>query len=132
MASIRFEIKQEDLERLTQAIMDYGEGAENVINQVLQGEASDVFKEAITRLIPVSNRNKLHAKYRNPVKADIQGNMSLLLHTPKPNGYLYFPDEGEGTSLHRGARDFMGKGVESKSDDVINAILEQLQSDLNL
>ena len=62
-----FEISSEDIDRLQQAIMNYGNEAEQTINETLNNEAKQAFTNSITNLIPVSNRNKQHARNANPV-----------------------------------------------------------------
>ena len=124
-----FEISSEDIDRLQQAIMNYGNEAEQTINETLNNEAKQVFTNSITNLIPVSNRNKQHARNANPVKGEQKENLSLYLHTPGKWHYLYFPDEAAGSKFAgKAPYDFMTKGVEAESDNVINKILDKLQN----
>ena len=132
MASVEFSMDAEDVQRIQEAIMNFGDGAEQVINDFLKNEANKMFTEAIVNLIPVSDRNKKHAKNSNPIKGEQKQNLALYIHSKTSYNYLYFPDEGEGTSLGQNPHDFMGKGVEAKSDDVVNQILDKLQNNLNL
>lgn len=121
-----FEISSEDVDRLQQAIINYGNEAEQTINDYLTTEAKDTFSRSITDLIPLSNRNKQHARNSNPVKGEQKENLSLYLHTPGRYHYLYFPDEGEGTSKNRGPADFMQRGVDAESGNVINKLLDDI------
>ena len=81
MARAVFGLSAEDVERLQQAIMSYGDGAEKVINNYLKNEASNIFTQAIINYIPVSNRDKQHAKDSSPLKAEQKENLSLYIHT---------------------------------------------------
>ena len=128
-----FEISSEDIQRLQEPIMNYGNNAEQTINEFLNTEAKQMFSNSITNLIPVSDRNKQHAKDAQPVKGEQNQNLSLYLHTPGKWHYLYFPDEGAGIKFaNKAPYDFMRKGVEQESDNVINGMLNKLQNDLNL
>ena len=79
MARAVFGLSAEDVERLQQAIMSYGDGAEKVINNYLKNEASNIFTQAIINYIPVSNRDKQHAKDSSPLKAEQKENLSLFV-----------------------------------------------------
>ena len=120
-----FTINDDDIEKIHKAIRDFGEGAEKVLNEYLQTEASEKFKTAITNLIPVSDRNKTHAKNSNPIEGKMVDNLALYMHSIKRFNYLYFPDEGEGTSIGQ-PHDFMQKGIDSEYDTVVNEMLDRL------
>ena len=120
MARAVFGLSAEDVERLQQAIMSYGDGAEKVINNYLK---------AIINYIPVSNRNKQHAKDSSPLKAEQKENLSLYIHTKTQYNYLYFPQEAEGVHFQgKVPNDFMQHGVDAQYDNVVNNLLEKLQN----
>lgn len=50
MARAVFGLSAEDVERLQQAIMSYGDGAEKVINNYLKNEASNIFNSSHNKL----------------------------------------------------------------------------------
>ena len=131
MARANFGMSAEDVEKLQQEIMNFGEGAEQVINNYLKTEASQIFTESIVHLIPVSNKKKRHAKNSNPLKAEQKENLSLYIHTKSQYNYLYFPQEAEGTSSGKTPNDFMQHGIDAKYDTVVNQMLEKLQNKLN-
>ena len=131
MARASFGMSAEDVEKLQQAIINYGEGAEQVINDYLKTEAGDIFTESIVNLIPVSDRNKKHAKNSSPLKAEQKENLSLYIHTKSQFNYLYFPQTGEGTSSGKAPNDFMEKGIDQKYDTVVNQMLDKLQKKFN-
>ena len=124
-----FEISSEDIQRLQESIMNYGNNAEQTINEFLNTEAKQMFSNSITNLIPVSDRNKQHARDAQPVKGEQRNNLELYLHTPGKWHYLYFPDEAAGCKFAgKAPYDFMTKGVEAESGNVINTILDKLQN----
>lgn len=127
MASIDFSLKNEDLERIQQSIIDFGDDAEGVINDCLANEVKDKFITSITNLIPVSKVNKGHAKTSNSLEGKNRNNLTLLIHTKPKFNYLYFPQMGEGTSKDNSPNDFMEKGIDAEYDNVVNMMLNKLQ-----
>lgn len=123
---MRFSLDDKDIERLTDAIKAFEGSAEQAIGEYLEGQANEIFKDSIVNLIPVSKQNKRHAKNSAPLTGEMQGNLSLYIHTKKNWHYLYFPDEGEGTSKGQAPHDFMGEGVDKEYDTVVNGMLDAL------
>lgn len=130
--SAEFNVNYEQIQKLQDAIIAYGDGAEDIINDFLANEANDMFQESIVELIPVSDRNKKHAKNSNALVGENIQNLVLYIHTKTPYNYLYFPDEGVGTSKNNEAQNFMQYGVNREADNVINEIIERLQTNLKL
>lgn len=126
MAGVKFSLKEDDINKIIEAIKNFSGEAENAIAQALENEVAEILKPSIESLIPVSNRNKTHAKYSAPFTDEMQGKLSVYIHTKKPYHYLYFPDEGEGTSKGQAPHDFTGEGVENKYDDAVNILLDAL------
>lgn len=58
MASVEFSIKDEDINRINEAITNFEGNAERVINDYLGTQAKEKFIQSITNLIPVSRVNK--------------------------------------------------------------------------
>lgn len=133
MASIDFSLKNEDLERIQQSIINFEGDAEEVINTYLKKTTSKILKKSIINLVPVSKekypsqQGKNHAKMNNPFTSTVS-NLTLTIKTKKEFNYLYFPQMGEGTSKGKLANDFMEKGIEAEYDNVINGMLEKLQN----
>ena len=124
--SATFTLDDKDIDRLTNAIKNFEGEAEKAIGQYLESKADDIFQKSIINLIPVSEANKKHAKNSAPLTGDMQGNLSLYIHTKKQWHYLYFPNEGEGTSKGQPPHDFMGEGLDKKYDEVVNGLLDCL------
>ena len=131
MAGVRFTLKDEDANKLIESIKEFAGNAEDVIAQTLENKVADILKTSIEGLIPISNRNKTHAKYSAPFTDDMQGKLSVYIHTKKSYHYLYFPDEGEGTSKGQMAHDFTGEGVENEYDNTVNLLLDALIKEWN-
>lgn len=131
MAGASFQIHDEDINKLIQSIQRFEGDAEQAIGQYLQNEVPDITKPSIQNLIPVSDRNKVHAKTSAPFTEDMEGNLSIYIHTKKQWHYLYFPDEGEGTSKGQAPHDFMMQGVENEYDTLVNGLLDSLINEWN-
>lgn len=122
-----FSMDASDIEKIQQKIIDFGEGAEEVLNNYLMNEANAMFNSAIVNLIPVSDRNKKHAKYSDPIKGEQDRTLELYMHSKKAYNYLYFPQTATGVRfLGKAPNDFMGKGVEAEMDNVVNGMLDVL------
>ncbi|MGM9534894.1 MAG: hypothetical protein ACI3VR_06560 [Intestinibacter sp.] len=133
MARANFELEAEDIQRIQEAIMNFGDGAEKVINDYLETQANEAFKQSIINLIPVSDRDKAHAKDSDPLKGELSGNLELYIHTKTQYNYLYFPDEGAGAHfVGKGPQDFMQQGVDNKIDEVVDGMIESLMNNMNL
>lgn len=128
MSGVDFSLKEDDLARIQQAIMNFGDDAEKVINECLAGEVRDKLITSITNLIPVSDKNKKHAKTSNPLEGQVRNNLTLWMHTKPKYNYLYFPQNAEGTSKSNSPNDFMDKGIDAEYDNVVNIMLEKLQN----
>ena len=131
MAGSFFELNDGDINKLVASIQNYSGNAEQAIGNYLENELPGIAKPSIQNLIPVSNRNKKHAKNSAPFTEDMEGNLSSYIHTKKPFHYLYFPDEGEGTSKGQEPHYFMEEGMERKYDEIVNGLLDSLLNKWN-
>lgn len=131
MAGSYFELNDGDINRLITTIQNYSGNAEKAIGNYLENELPDIAKPSIQNLIPVSDRNKKHAKNSAPFTEDMEGNLSIYIHTKKAYHYLYFPDEGEGTSKGQEPHYFMEEGMERKYDEIVNGLLDSLLNKWN-
>lgn len=128
MAGAVFSLNDDDVDKLIKAIQNYEDNAEDAISKYLENEVPEIVKPSIQNLIPVSDRNKKHAKNSAPFTEDMEGKLSVYIHTKKKWHYLYFPDEGEGTSKGQMPHDFMGQGVDNEYDTLVNGIIDSLMN----
>lgn len=126
MAGASFSIHDEDVNKLIESIQRFQGDAEDAIGQYLQNDVPQITKPSIQNLIPVSDRNKAHARTSAPFTEDMEGKLSIYIHTKKQWHYLYFPDEGEGTSKGQAPHNFMLEGVENEYDTLVNGLLDSL------
>lgn len=125
MAGINFTLNFEDVEKIQQAINDYGDNAEDIINQCIHQEGKDRLIRSIENCMPVSDRNKKHAKFSNSL-TNKNFNLGVRITTKSKFNYLIFPMDAIGTSTGKSENPFMGKGVENEKDNIVNDILNKL------
>lgn len=128
MAGVKFELKENDFEKVINAIIEFEGNSEKIINQYLEEEAKNKIIDSIINLIPVSASRKKHAKRSNPLDGKRRSNLTLTITSKNKYNYLYFPDQGEGTN--KVAKEFMEKGIDNVYEDVVNSMLEKLQKKL--
>ena len=124
-----FRLEAAEFERLEQVMKNFPDEAENVINEVLHNEGSQLIQESIRNLIPVSGRNwkgkKAPAKTGSSL-TDVKGNLSITVQTTKIYQYLYFPDDGTNTRRHVGNKQFFFKGAEEQQSTIIDLCINRL------
>ena len=72
----KFTLKDDDIEKVKQAIATCGEYSERAINDYLHNTAGTMIADSITNFIPRSNRDKVHAK---DIKWWVQFNYNLAV-----------------------------------------------------
>lgn len=127
MANATFELKKEDIERINKAISTFPDNVEVAINTYLSNQGKNKMVNSMENLIPISKRDKDHAKGSNPFRTDLF-NLGLTIRTKTKYNYLYFPQMGEGTSKNKGPNDFMQDGLDSIYDNVVNDMLDAIQN----
>lgn len=132
----KFSLNDVALMRLKQYIQDYGDYADRVITDYLDQQGGTEIMENISLLIPASGRNwpaRNFAPARDsavirPAKVfrkDANG-LVVLVASKRPYNYLYFPDDGSTTLNHYGNKQFMLRGAEAASEEVIDGIIKRL------
>ncbi|MEN3133081.1 hypothetical protein ABDI49_20745 [Bacillus cereus] len=85
----KFSVDYVQMERLEQNIQKLPNRAEKILNDVLQVKVSPLLERSILGLIPVSKRNKQHAKMLKSLSTNNKENLAITLK-PKPKfWYLY-------------------------------------------
>lgn len=124
-----FRLEQIDFDRLVAHIQEYGDGAEDAINEVFESFAVPEVEERITALLPTSGRTwkgkKRPAKTSKPFIHQMM-NLGFIIRTKSAYNYLYFPDDGSNTRKHVGNQQFMIRGAEAAVDSVIDQCLARL------
>lgn len=129
----RLEIDTSEFERLQNAIKNFPDDAEKVINDVLHNEGGTLIQDAIRRLIPVSGkewRGKRTAAKKAKSLMNETGNLFVTVKTTKNYQYLYFPDDGTNTRNHAGEQYFFKRGGESQTTEIIDRCVGRLVSEI--
>ena len=85
MAGASFSLNADDVNKLIEAIQSFEGNAEEAIGGYLKNDVPGITKPSIQNLIPVSDRNKAHARTSAPFTEDMEGNLSIYIHTKKQN-----------------------------------------------
>lgn len=132
---MKLEIDSRDLERLEQNLSKLGDEAEPTVNEILHGMGVETVTRDVTNLLPVSSRNKKHAKFSKPFTHDPE-NLGFIFKTKggaaknKTSwGYLVFPDEGRGPR-NPVEQDFTGRGIDKAKPKIIDELTEVITKKL--
>ena len=117
----------DDLTSLYDRIRQFPNRAEKAVNKAMHTEGVEIVTEEMTNLIPVSKRQKRHAKDSKWHKHET-GNLEFVVKSrggaankPGSYGYLVFPDEGRGSSNPR-KQDFSGRSLQTSTPKVLQKI----------
>lgn len=124
-----------ELERLMEAIAEYGSHADEIISEYLREKGGeDVVRGIIPNMPtsgvrwrgkPVASRTAA-AMNRKKVFDDAVSGLVLTVKSKKPYNYLYFPDDGSNTLNHAGEQHFMMAGAEAATKEIIDGCIERL------
>lgn len=121
-----------NFDKVVDAVKQFGDGAEDVINDYLHNQGATVIKGNINKILPVSGRTwkgkKAAAKVAEPFRKRMY-NLAVDIHAPGYYHYLYFPDDGANTIRHYGGQEFMRRGAEESTDEIVNEIIKKLLKD---
>ncbi|WP_078430482.1 hypothetical protein [Alkalihalobacterium alkalinitrilicum] len=138
--SARYEFDFSELEKLEEKILRVPGNTEQIINGVLHKAGIKIAVDEITKRMPVSRRNKKHAKTSNWSKGD-KDNLGFTVKAkggaakrPGSFGYLVFPNDGRGPYNHV-AQNFFEDGLDDGSpkilDDLNIEIEKQIREDIS-
>lgn len=125
-------VEFDDLSSLSNLVQQLPGRAEETINQILHTDGVEIVAKEMTNLLPVSNRQKPHAKNSKWWTKET-GNLEFVVKSrggaasrKGSFGYLVFPDEGRGPS-NPFEQDFSGRSLQRSTPK----ILEKLHGALN-
>ena len=132
MGYIKMEYRE--VEELQKVLDEFGGSSLRVINDVLHGEAGDLIAEKAQRLLPASGRKwrkkKTAAGKTMPFQKDTVEMLSVTVKSKTGYQYLYFPDDGSNTRRHAGNQQFMRRGAERATEDIIDLCLGRLAGEI--
>lgn len=129
MAKVKFEMKQQDVEKIKKILETVPQNAEDTINNYLHNTAKEKLTKSITNYIPVSLKTIKHAKNSQWYQTK-DFNLAVQISNARKFYYLYFPLTATGTSKDRSPNDFFTKGIENVYDDVVNEMIEEIKINL--
>ncbi|ATO46109.1 hypothetical protein C5L30_000236 [Companilactobacillus farciminis] len=111
--------------------------AEDAVNKVLHTYGAKQAIQQIVKFMPMSNRNKKHAKNSNPLKSDMM-NLGFRVYArggaaknKGSFGYLVFPNDGIGPHNLIDQR-FFEQGGEAASNPIFRKVMEALEDAMKL
>jgi len=111
--------------------------AEKAVNEVLHTVGAKEAMQQIINFMPMSNRNKKHAKTSNPLKADMM-NLGFRVYArggaaknKGSFGYLVFPNDGIGPH-NPFAEKFFEQGGDTASELIFKKIMNALEEAIKL
>lgn len=121
------------LDEVTSAVVDFGDGAERIINDVLHQEAGPIIAEKITPLIHPSGRtfkgHRASAASSDWPRFDTDENLAVSVGTKAKFRYLYFPDDGSNTRNHAGNQQMFYRGGMAAAPEISERCLARLSEE---
>lgn len=128
-----WKIDATEIDKLEKRMSQLGSRAEKIINNVLHEYAGQEIIAHITPLVPESGRTwkgkKKPARLSQPFREE-QGNLYVVVKTKPAYNYLYFPDDGENTYRHFGDQEFMRRGAEAATENIIDQCVTALVEEI--
>ena len=131
-----FSLKDEDIEKVKQAIIRAGNTSEEVINDYLHNVAGGKIAKSITNYIPLSPREDvIHAQTSKWYEQDdfnlaVGIGNSLKGKRGTSFYYLYYVVIGKGPNKKKGPRDFMKDGLNEEYDSVVDGLMNELEKNI--
>jgi len=129
---LNYDLNIKGQEEILKAMQRTSEKAESEINKVLHSQGGKEVSQSIIGFMPISDRNKKHAKTSNSLRQkDINLGFQILARggaakNKNSFGYLVFPNEGRGRS-NPVAQSFFETGLESKETYLTRLMLDALE-----
>lgn len=125
-------VEYDGITQIQERMQRFGKGAGQVIQGVYEDFAAKDIKQNVLPLVRSSGRtfkgHRQSAKAAGPEKVFRHNinQLSLVVRTNTKFGYLYFPDDGTNTKRHAGRQNFMGRGLERSTNDIVERCLAAL------
>lgn len=126
-----YDVDFSTFETLQNNIKKLPDVAETVINKELGSKIAPIFEKSILGLVPISDRDKPHAKLYKSLNASTKENLTLTIKPKTKYAYLVFPDLGIGTSKRRSPLNFMKHGVDKKAEQAAEELNKALIEEIN-
>jgi len=129
-----FALEGEEFDQLVSAMSEYGEGASDIVSEVIH-DSGDIIYQEIDPLIHPSGRTfKGHssgAQGSHWQRYDTGEPLAITVAANASRRYLYFPDDGSNTTRHYGNQQFMLRGAEAAAPTIlqkgVDALIESFE-----
>lgn len=133
--STRYEIDYSEIVQLEQKMARLPNVMERVVNDTIHNDGIEIVNEEINKFLPVSNRNKKHAKTSKWSKSE-KSNLEFTIKSKGGSankkgsfGYLVFPNEGRGP-LNKVEQRFMEKGLVEATPRILEKLNRRIDEKL--
>lgn len=131
---MKIKVETAEVEALEKAMRAFPGKAGEAINNELKENGASILRKEINRLMPVSGRKwkgKLTGarKSKKSLKSSVW-DMTLVVFTSTPYGYLYFPNDGTNTKRHAGERYFFEGALANKEAVIIHRCVQRLTDEI--
>lgn len=131
MRKIEFNMDAKDMERIKETIEKLPYHSEKIINNYLRNEGEKILINEITNKMPISKKGKKHARTHKWFQIKFY-NLSIVVTTASQYYYLYFVNEGSGTSKEGRYIDFLEDGGAKASKKIAEGIIKKLDENLEM
>ena len=131
MRKIEFKIDSKDMEKIKETLEKLPYNTEETINNYLRNEGQKILIYEITSKIPISKKGKRHAKTHKWFQTKFY-HLSIVVTTANQYYYLYFVNEGSGTSKKGTYIDFLEDGGEKASKKIAEGLMKKLDENLEI
>lgn len=109
-------------ERLVESMQRFGEGAADVVSDVVHESGDEIYREIDPLIHPSGRTFRGHTSSARGSKwqrYDTSEPMAITVSTVSSRHYLYFPDDGSNTKKHYGDQQFMLRGAEAAAPVIL-------------
>nr|BDD47234.1 hypothetical protein 8 [Bacillaceae bacterium] len=127
--SVRFEFDYSEVKILEEKLQKLPGETEKTINDILHKTGVRIVQDKIISRMPVSDKNKKHAKLSNPLRSE-NFNLGFEIKPKRQFNYLVFPNNALGTSYGGTPQEFMETGLGLSTKDIIEEINQEIDRKL--
>ena len=124
-----FALEGDDFEKLVESIKSYGDGAAEIVTDVIHDSGDDIYRRIDPLINPSGRTFRGHssgAKGSKWQRYDTGEPLAITVATTSSRHYLYFPDDGSNTKRHFGNQQFMLRGAEAAAPEILEKGIEAL------
>ena len=116
-----FALEADALDDLTSMMEQYGAGAGQIVDDILHNQGAQLIKDRTWKGKGRSASAAMPASFQQD-----NAPQSVTIAARNKYHYLYFPDDGSNTVRHAGNQQFMRRGAENASAEIIDLCLGKL------